>query len=162
MVVKSNLFLISGLVEELEGTDELSKLGGLLKKNPFFSSLFLLSALSLAGLPPLSGFFAKLFIIKEALGFEDFIGVSIALLVSLFTLLSMTKIWNEVFLKEKTEIQSTLFPTGAGMAPILFLALFAVLLGSLSGPIYEIFKLAGESLYNPRDYLIAVLGQEGF
>ncbi|MEZ4814585.1 MAG: proton-conducting transporter membrane subunit [Bdellovibrionota bacterium] len=161
MVVKSNLFLISGLVEELEGTDKLSQLGGLLKKNPFFSALFLLSALSLAGFPPLSGFFAKVFLIKESLGLEDFLGVSIAIGVSLLTLFSMTKIWNEVFLKEKEDVQSTLFPVGVGMAPILFLALFAVLLGALSGPIYETFIAAGEGLYDPSAYILAVIGEAG-
>lgn len=161
MIVKSNLFLVSGLVEELEGTDKLSQLGGLLKKNPFFSSLFLLSALSLAGLPPLSGFFGKVFLIKEALGLEDFMGVAVAIGVSLLTLFSMTKIWNEVFLKDKEDVQSTLFPVGVGMAPILFLALFAVLLGALSGPLYETFIAAGESLFDPRAYILAVTGQEG-
>ncbi len=160
MVVKSNLFLVSSLIEELEGSDELKDLGGMLKKNPFFSSLFLLSALSLAGLPPLSGFFGKLFLIKEGLGIEDFVGVGIAAFVSLLTLISMTKIWIEVFLKEKPQAQNNLFPTEVGMAPILFLALFAVLLGALSGPIYETFIAAGESLYDPSAYITAVLGKD--
>lgn len=159
MVVKSNLFLVSAIVEQLEGTDKLKPLGGLLKKNPLFSSLFLLSALSLAGLPPLSGFFGKMFLIKEGLGVEDFIGVSFAAGVSLLTLFSMTKIWNEVFLKDKEEVQSALFPVSVGMAPILFLALFAVLLGALSAPIYETFIAAGEALYEPSAYIKAVLGQ---
>jgi multicomponent Na+:H+ antiporter subunit D len=161
MVVKSNLFLISGLIENIEGTDDLSQLGGLLKKNQFLASLFLLSALSLSGFPPLSGFFGKIFLIKEALGLEDFMGVGVAAVVSLLTLLSMIKIWNEVFLKEKSEGHSNMLLTGGGMAPILFLALFAVLLGALSAPIYETFISAGNALFDPADYLVAVLGQEG-
>lgn len=161
MLVKSNLFLISGMVEETEGSDKLSALGGMLRRNPFFASLFLLSALSLAGLPPLSGFFGKLFLIKEGLSLEDFWGVAVAIIVSILTLLSMTKIWNEVFLKEKEEYQSEEPAIAGSMAPVLFLAVLAVFLGALSAPIYEIFVAAGESLFEPSSYILAVIGQGG-
>ena len=159
MVVKSNLFLVAGLIEKSEGTDELENLGGELNRDPFFSSLFLLSGLSLAGLPPLSGFFAKLFLIKEGLSLQDFLGITTAAMVSLLTLFSMTKIWNEVFLKDPPLPPSGLVKSRFGMAPILFLALFAVILGALSGPIYEIFIAAGESLFEPSAYITAVLGK---
>ena len=55
--------------------------------------LFAVPALSLAGVPPLSGFFAKLFLIRAGLEAEAFAAVAVALAVGLLTLFSMTKIW---------------------------------------------------------------------
>ena len=97
--VKTNLFLVSGVSHRLHGTYDLKKLGGLYRSHPWLAMLFLLSALSLAGVPPLSGFFGKLVLIKAGLGIGQFVLVAAALGVSLLTLFSMTKIWAEAFWK---------------------------------------------------------------
>lgn len=47
--VRTALFLVGGLVEETTGT---GALGGLIRRIPLVAALFLLAALSLAGLPP--------------------------------------------------------------------------------------------------------------
>ncbi|MDP8960911.1 MAG: Na+/H+ antiporter subunit D, partial [Actinomycetota bacterium] len=60
IVVKTSLFLVSGIVEHRAGTAALHRLGGLLRRSPLTATLFTLPALSLAGLPPLSGFVAKI------------------------------------------------------------------------------------------------------
>ncbi|MDP8928998.1 MAG: Na+/H+ antiporter subunit D, partial [Actinomycetota bacterium] len=60
IVVKTSLFLVSGIVEHGAGTAALHRLGGLLRRSPLTATLFTLPALSLAGLPPLSGFVAKI------------------------------------------------------------------------------------------------------
>ena len=44
---------------EHAGSDNLDKIGGLLRRTPWLATLFLIAALSLAGLPPLSGFFLE-------------------------------------------------------------------------------------------------------
>ena len=56
----TNLFLISSVVRRLCGTFELRRQGGLYRSHPLLAVLFLIPALSLGGVPPLSGFFAKL------------------------------------------------------------------------------------------------------
>ena len=56
IIVKTNLFLVSGVVYRLRGTYQLKKLGGLYRFYPGLSLLFLIPAFSLAGIPPLSGF----------------------------------------------------------------------------------------------------------
>ncbi len=60
IVVKTTLFLVAGLIEERRGTGQLARLGGLTRLEPVLAVLFLLPALSLAGIPPFSGFVAKL------------------------------------------------------------------------------------------------------
>jgi len=162
--VKTNLFLVSGVSHRLHGTYDLKKLGGLYRAHPWIGMLFLLSALSLAGVPPLSGFFGKLVLIKAGLGIEQFVLVAAALGVSLLTLFSMTKIWAEAFWKPLPD-GTAVKATGGGMAlllgPIVTLAVLAVVMGVAAGPFFALAQQAGEQLLNPESYIRAVLGARG-
>src|SRR5690606_18966758 len=60
IVVKANLFLIAGAIRRAGGSFDLLRSGGLFRSAPFLAMLFAVPALSLAGLPPMSGFWAKL------------------------------------------------------------------------------------------------------
>ncbi|MDX1270119.1 MAG: proton-conducting transporter membrane subunit, partial [Oceanisphaera sp.] len=67
IIVKANLFLISGLVARIYGRDDLAHLGGLYRHAGLVAVLFLVPAFSLAGFPPLSGFWAKFILIQASL-----------------------------------------------------------------------------------------------
>ncbi len=159
--VKTNLFLVSGVSHRLHDTYDLKKLGGLYRAHPWLSMLFLLSAFSLAGVPPLSGFFGKLVLIKAGLGIEQFVLVAAALGVSLLTLFSMTKIWAEAFWKP-LPAETAVNAPGGGMAlmlgPIVTLAVLAVVMGVAAGPFFDLALQAGDQLTNPEPYIRAVLG----
>ncbi len=99
IVVKTNLFLVAGTVREMRGTDDLRRVGGLASASPPIAILFLIPALSLAGVPPLSGFWAKLAVIRAGLLAGQGWVVTAALATSLLTLVSMLKIWQECFWK---------------------------------------------------------------
>ena len=100
IIVQTNLFLVSGIVYQLRGSYELKELGGVYRAYPVLAVLFLLPALSLAGMPPLSGFFAKLALVQAGLAVQEYLVIGVALLVGLLILFSMTKIWGEVFWKD--------------------------------------------------------------
>ena len=68
IVVKTALFLVAGLVEHRAGTGRLSQIGGLVRTAPTIAVLFALSALSIAGLPPFSGFVAKFALVDAGIG----------------------------------------------------------------------------------------------
>jgi formate hydrogenlyase subunit 3/multisubunit Na+/H+ antiporter MnhD subunit len=59
MLVITALFLVAGIVAKLQGSFDLEILGSLYANRIGLSILFLLPTLSLAGLPPLSGFFCQ-------------------------------------------------------------------------------------------------------
>lgn len=159
IVVKTNLFLVSGVVEKIYGTTDLKKLGGLYRSHPWLSILFLISALSLAGIPPLSGFFAKLVLVQSGLEIERYGIVAIALGVGLLTLFSMTKIWNEVFWKNPPEpISAHSFSLAGWMLPVIVLASITVSVGVLAGPIFDLTMRTAEQLMNQEIYVSAVLG----
>ncbi|GAA1163102.1 monovalent cation/H+ antiporter subunit D family protein [Nesterenkonia sandarakina] len=97
IIVKAALFLACGAVEHHAGTGKLSQLGGYARREPVLGLVFLIAALSLVGVPPFSGFIAKMSLILAALESEAYIAAAFAVLISLFTLLSMLKIWNGAF-----------------------------------------------------------------
>jgi multicomponent Na+:H+ antiporter subunit D len=105
IVVKANLFLIAAIVWRLTGSYDLRKIGGLYRSRPWLGVLFLVPALSLVGIPPLSGFWAKLLVLQEALAQGRVAWTVVALLVSVLTLYSMMKIWMEAFWKAHPDPQ---------------------------------------------------------
>ena len=56
---KGLLFLAAGAVLHQTGTTDLGKLGGLSKKMPHTTVLFLIGAASISGVPPFNGFASK-------------------------------------------------------------------------------------------------------
>ncbi len=95
--VKTSLFLVDGIVEQDEGTSALDRLSGLARRSGLLAVLFLVPALSLAGLPPFSGFIGKLGVVTVGLDQGEWWIVAVALVVSILTLVSMMKIWTGAF-----------------------------------------------------------------
>ncbi|MFM7064276.1 MAG: proton-conducting transporter membrane subunit [Actinomycetes bacterium] len=95
--VKTSLFLVDGVVEQDTGTSALDRLSGLARRSGALAALFLVPALSLAGLPPFSGFVGKLGIVSVGLDQGQWWIVGVALVVSILTLVSMMKIWTGAF-----------------------------------------------------------------
>lgn len=100
IVVKTNLFLIGGVIERVHGTGDLKCLGGLARSRPWLAVAFLVPALSLGGIPPLSGFFAKYLLLAAGFEVAAYVAVGAGLFAGLLTLFSMSKIWSEAFWKE--------------------------------------------------------------
>jgi len=128
IIAKTNLFLVAGIVRRRWGTEELKKVGGEARAHPWLAVSFLLSALSLAGIPPLSGFWAKVSIIDASLRAEAYVLAAVAVVTGLLTLMSMMKIWMAVFWGPAPAEQE---PNGGGSL-ILFLPSAALALLTLA------------------------------
>ena len=164
IVVKTTLFLVGGIIEETTGTGQLNRLGGLMHSSPLLAVLFLLPALSLAGIPPLSGFVAKLALVQAGFGIEQWIYAGVAIAVSLLTLFSMTKIWNGVFWGAPDEPPPQGESVGGGYrTPRLMTASTAVMVAIslgfvvVAGPLYDFSTRAATILLERTDYVQAVL-----
>ncbi len=163
--VKTVLFLVGGLIEDAENTSALDKIGGLARRRPVIAVLFALPALSLAGLPPFSGFVAKLALIDAGIEASSTTIVVVSLITSALTLLSMTKIWLNVFWGEQPEIEPhpeapeptsgrrrRIMETTAGIAVAATL-----LVAVLAGPLSEVSARAALDLIEPGRYINEVL-----
>jgi multicomponent Na+:H+ antiporter subunit D len=157
--------LVSGVVQRLQGSFELAQLGGLYRSNGKIAVLFFIPAFSLAGFPPLSGFWAKMILIRASLDIHQYGLAFVAALVGLLTVYSMTKIWAEVFWKpaaQANHISEAINPpkTSAWMlAPITALALLTILIGFGAEFVFQFAEQAAEELSHPQYYVHAVLGK---
>jgi len=161
ILAKTSLFLVAGIVEKMDGSFNLKELGSIYTGRFAVALLFLLPALSLAGLPPLSGFFAKLALVMAGFELKQYIIVAIGLAVSFMTLYSMTKVWNEAFWKEKkNQSQDPVHkPVSAWLwAPTTVLVLLSLLAGLLAEPLLDLAGQAAAQLIDPSMYIQAVLG----
>lgn len=164
IVVKTNLFLIGGLVRRVGTSGELARLGDLVRRAPWLAALFALAALSLAGLPPTSGFWAKLLLVRAAFESSSWTVGAAALLVSLLTLFSMSKIWIEAFWKPAPQTVRPAAPLGRRegfwlVTPVVFLAVVTVGIAVFAGPVFDVASRAAAELQDRDAYVAAVLGE---
>jgi multicomponent Na+:H+ antiporter subunit D len=110
IIVKTNLFFVSGLISLKKGTEEIESLGGLFRKYPIIAIMFLIPAGSLIGVPPLSGFWAKLSLFKVSIEARYIWVVFAMMIASFFTLYSMLKIWSAVFWGTENENENESSP----------------------------------------------------
>jgi multicomponent Na+:H+ antiporter subunit D len=167
--VKTTLFLSSGLIERAGGSGRLRRVGGMVSETPFLAVLFLLPALSLAGVPPLSGFVSKFALIDAGLAADQHAIVAVALVVSLLTVLSMIRIWSGVFWNPAEDPQdaaelAALPPTSRWGGPRLMVLPTALLVAATlavaaaAGPLYAFSERTAEELLDPVAYVQEVLG----
>lgn len=164
IIVKANLFLVSGVVQRLNGSFELSRLGGLYRSNKWLAALFFIPAFSLGGFPPLSGFWAKMMLIRASLEIHQYLVAGIAAAVGLLTVYSMTKIWGEAFWKPTPQTTrekaaaSAEAPSPWMIAPVAALAALTIIVGVGAEFFAKIALQASEELMHPELYIQAVLG----
>lgn len=165
IVVKANLFLIAGAVRLAGGSYDLKRIGGLHRSAPVLALLFAVPALSLAGLPPLSGFWAKFVVIRSSLDAGHVALAVAALAVGALTLYSMLKIWNEAFwkaappLSQEAARQWRANPAAraAMLVPIGALAAVTLTIGLWTQPFVDFSLRAAEQLLAREPYVQAVL-----
>lgn len=167
IIVKTNLFLIGGVANRLVGSYDLYNMGGLYRYYPWLGVLFLIPAFSLAGFPPLSGFWAKFTLMYAAVEIESWGILAVALVVGLLTLFSMTKIWANAFwapLPDGHEANTSDFRKRISplhlfylVFPVVFLAILTLIIGLYPQPFYDFSMQAAEQLLGRTEYIEAVL-----
>ncbi|AYV67604.1 MULTISPECIES: Na+/H+ antiporter subunit D [Niallia] len=156
MIIKGALFLLIGIMIYITGTSNLKYMSGLMKKYPLLTWTFFLAALSLAGIPPLSGFIGKLLIIQGAFEERNYMGSFIVVLSSLLVLLSVIKIFVKGFWGEESD-NITIKSIKTLLLPGCILVLLSCLIGIGTEMISPYISLAVESLLQPENYIHAVL-----
>ena len=96
VMYKSCLFLTGGSVEKQAGTTDLESLGGLAWKMPVTFACFLITALSISGVPPFNGFFSKELIYDGALE-RGWIFYAAAVIGSFLTAASFLKLGHAAY-----------------------------------------------------------------
>jgi multicomponent Na+:H+ antiporter subunit D len=148
IAAKASLFLIAGLIWALAGHHDLRRIGGLYAARPGLALLFLIAALALVGLPPLSGFWGKYLLVRESFAQERWLWGGMALAVGLLTLYSMLKIGLEAFWKPHPAGHAIVPVAGLGPAygAVILLTALILLMGLLPEPFIHYAEAAAASL----------------
>jgi multicomponent Na+:H+ antiporter subunit D len=161
MIVKALLFLLGGTIIHLTGTSKIGDMSGLIRLHPQLGWMFFIAALSLSGIPPLSGFVGKIFITEGTFHSGYFWLGGIGLLTSLMVLYSVMKIFMNVFWGYTNFTEETEKGTMAGLVlPLSILTALTIALGLGAEGIHEYVDLAVAGLIDPNMYLNAVLGDK--
>lgn len=158
ILVISNMFLVSGIFLRLRRTSHLGALGSIYRDHPGVAVLAMIPLFSLAGVPPLSGFIGKLAIVQGTFAAGSYWSGGTVLVVSLLTLLSMSRLWDEAFWKPAAPGADKASPVAPMVAPIAMLSLLTLGVTFGAQPLFELAMRAANGLVDPSDYIRAVLG----
>ena len=164
---KGLLFLAAGAVLHQTGTTDLDRLGGLSRKMPWTTVLFLIGAFSISGIPPFNGFASKWMIYQATYekavesGNIGFLLVTIiALITSVLTLASFVKVSQSVFFgqlpKEYENVKEVSF--GMRFAMCIF-ALLCVFTGLFPDVVTRyLTEPAANAVFNVTSYINSMMG----
>ncbi len=134
-------FLVIVVVAQTAKTDDIREFAGLGQRSPVLAAGMLISLLSLAGVPPLSGFFAKFYILWAGVKSGYLWLVIIGILNVVTSLYYYLKIVKTMYLEKPADL-SPLKVTSGQKAMQYFSMLTIVVLGIWPGPF---LKLAQEA-----------------
>ncbi|WP_372473056.1 proton-conducting transporter membrane subunit [Capnocytophaga sp. ARDL2] len=166
VIVKSNMFMITGIIAKIRETTDMTRLGGLLKDYPKFSLTAALVFFSLIGIPPFSGFWPKILFLQESFKASQWILLVLFILASFVTLFVVIRFWIEAFWKESpkplTEEIDHYEPIPmvkkvALMFPIVFLAVTSLYIGFNADRVMELSEKTAYEIKNKEIYIKAVL-----
>lgn len=166
IVIKTNLFLVTGVIFRIKGSVKLKELGGLQKNYPLFSAVTALLLFSLVGVPPLSGFWAKIPLLQAAFTTQSYATLSAILFGSLITLFIAARIWLAVFWKKDADneyekkhdfMQMPRIQRISLLLPVGMLAFVTLYIGFGAEHIFVLSQRVAGELLDPATYVNAVL-----
>ncbi|MEM6490091.1 MAG: proton-conducting transporter membrane subunit [Pseudomonadota bacterium] len=163
-----NLFLVGGIISrECGGAERLGRIGGLYGLAPWLAVLFLVPALSLIGVPPLSGFWAKLFMVRAGVEAEQYLMAGLILAASVLTFFYLGRLFVAAFWQpypgeDEGALPGALAP-GVVYPPrrlvfsVMALGGVTVVISLYASVFYDVAAYAAGELSDPISYLRAVL-----
>ncbi len=163
-LAKSLLFLVAGTVRDSVGSARLSEIGGLSGAQPALAGTFFVGSLALVGIPPLTGFFGKLFVFDAAgramaggaAGATAALGIALA--GAILTIAYVSRTWNLGFWGSAPESVTEATPAPLLVAVLAALSLSIVVLGVGFDPVLRAARAGAEAALDREAYVRAVLG----
>jgi NADH-quinone oxidoreductase subunit N len=125
-------FGVVGAVERASGSDQMEAFAGLHRRNPVLAAILLVLFLSLAGIPPLVGFWAKFNLFAAVLGVSKgavpFALVALAIAMSAVSLYYYLQVLKRAYVTPALD-DSKIPVHPVTMTALIFIALWAVMMG---------------------------------
>ena len=163
ILIKTQLFMMSGIIGREAGGFELDQLGGLYRRRPGLSIAFLIGAFALMGIPPLTGFWPKVMMVETGLEQSAILAVVIIVIYSLLTFIPLIRIWSHAFWSPGEPdhadfwVRSRRTENSLLTFPAVGLALVVLAIGLMPELLIQIADGAAKGILEPSAYLQAVL-----
>ena len=144
-LAKAALFLCAGVIEHQTHTRDIRQLGGLMKTMPVTAVVFFVSALSVIGIPPFAGFFAKFMVIAGTIQKGQIVLAAAAIFTAFMTLIYLFRVFNKIFLGEPTHA-SVNEGTNSMLVAISIFAVLSLVVGLLVAWPMGVVKLAAAQM----------------
>jgi multicomponent Na+:H+ antiporter subunit D len=167
MLVMTALYLLAGMIKELGGSFSLRELAGLYRSTPLLTAIALVLALAVAGLPPGSGLWPKVLLVKASLEANQWLLAGAVLLSGFLTTIALGRVFILAFWREREDAGATKVSATDTASPVLgygvLLALMVpiVVLGVYPEPFIKIADIAAGGLLNNAGYIGAVFPAGG-
>jgi NADH-quinone oxidoreductase subunit N len=140
-------FGVISVVEEATGSDSIQSFAGLSRRAPMLSLCLLVFLLSLAGIPPLAGFFGKFFVFSAVLGTDaKHLGllwlVIVAILMSAVSFYYYLRVLKAAYVTDRTGDDAPIKVPVATLVALVVLATLVVLLGCAPGLLLHPLEIA--------------------
>ncbi len=160
MIAMTAIFILAGLMHRRMGTPNLSEAGGLYETSPFLSAIALVLILTVSGLPPFSGLWPKVMLVKAGLDVGAFWLVGVLLVSAFVTTLALGRVFTLAFWRPApSKVALPPFENKHQSAAIIALLALTVPLvgfGLYPEPLVHVSLSAAEWLQNPQRYIDAV------
>lgn len=136
-----------------------------LPEKRLLGAMFLVTAVALAGLPPLAGFLGKFLLLRAAVGLETLPWVYVVVLATgLLALIALARSGSVVFYRTQSVMRATAGTPAAvatELAPVGGLLLLVIGLSLAAGPAVDYTQATAAQLMRPEGYLQSVLKSGG-
>lgn len=170
IIVMTTLYLAMGVLMRMNGGKyNLAELGGGYKASSWLSILFLILIFAACGLPPFSGFWPKMLLVKASLA-EGYGWLTFAILFSGFiTTIALGRVWAHAFWRGGplgTEDGKDAAPLSAlaksvrnrTMLPVSALVILVVVIGVFPSSFFSVAQSGAATLLQPDRYFESVFG----
>jgi NADH-quinone oxidoreductase subunit N len=142
-------FAIVILFANLTGSDEIKDYAGLSRRSPYLALAMMFALLSLAGIPPLAGFFGKFFLFRAAveagLTWLAIVGVLNAI-VGLYYYLMVVRVM--YLFRAEPEVEAIPIPVSRSSAFVLVFCIAGIFfVGIYATPLFQWASMAAEALF---------------
>jgi len=157
-LIAAAMFILADLIERQRGTLDLNTPAPAVAQPLLLGGMFFVGAIALTGLPPLSGFLAKLMILRAADSGLAWIWTAV-LLSGLFSLITFSRCGSALFWRtEGTATKQSFLP--ALNLPALVLLAASPILVAMAAPLSSFAQATAAQLLDPGSYISAVLGPQ--
>lgn len=164
MFAMTGLYLVAGLVREQSGSFSLHEVSGLYRDNPLLAGAALLLILAASGLPPMSGLWPKVLLVKASLDVGAWWLAAAILVAGLLTTIALGRVFALAFWRNgepSSGVQVSARKMRVGYLALAAIMVPVALLGLYPEPAIRLSDAAAAGLLDPSSYIGAVFPETG-